>query len=140
MRREYKTGTKWCVWRWKELSFGDRPYLDRLHLLHTPYGGVMLHWFSGPDPQRDPHDHPVTFWSFVLRGWYVEERFSSPSQCSLRLVTGINKVKAPEIHRIIRIAKGTTTLVFYGPSTRQWGFHTPEGWEHWQAYNKRHGW
>lgn len=134
--RIYKTGSKWAGWRWKEISFGNTPYIRRLHLVHTPLGGVMLHFFGGPDPQRDRHDHPVDFLSIVLRGSYVEER-PVPGGFGMvreRTVRWFNLMRATGIHRITRVAPKTTTLVFYGPSKRVWGFHTSQGWVPWTRY------
>lgn len=142
MRREYKTGSKWAFWRWKTIHFGSTPYLDRLHLVHTPLGGVMLHWFYGPDPQNHRHDHPVDFLSIVLRGNYIEER-PVPGGFGLVLdgyIRWFNLMRSTGIHRIVWVKPGTITLVFYGPNRRKWGFHTRDGWVHWQDYVKRHGW
>jgi hypothetical protein len=68
---EYKSGTGWCIWRW---TFVDTGYITRLHLIKTPWFAVCLHWLNHPDPEPYLHDHPVTFLSVILRGWYEECR------------------------------------------------------------------
>ena len=161
--RRYKSGSRWAVWRWMDIILGGRLYLRRLHLLHTPVGGVMVHWIPEPDIQRHLHDHPVNFWSFILRGWYIEERsdfdgcdvistrnfYASPKffvfagwRWIRRIRRSCDKVSvmnslmgsATESHRIVQCSPRTVTLVFYGPRLRVWGFHTEKGWVPWTKY------
>ena len=37
-------------------------------------------------------------------------------------------------HRIVFNRKNTLTLCFMGPKTREWGFHTVDGWLYWKDY------
>lgn len=151
--RRYKRGSTWAVWRWKDILFGHTLYLRRLHILHTPIGGVMLHWIPSPDPQRDLHDHPVGFISFPLRGRYVEQTpagfrwvcplwgWGRPASSSLTLwdrikcAWNIKRACGDDRHRIIWVHPATVTLVFYGPSRRVWGFHEQSGWTPWYEYS-----
>src|SRR3954449_5709224 len=55
---------------------GDGNYLTRLRIVQTPWFGVYLHRFDGPDPRPTLHDHPWPFLSFVLRGGYTERRLN----------------------------------------------------------------
>jgi len=133
-RRKYRSGTRWCVWRWTDVRFRGRLYLRRLHLLQTPWFSVMLHWIEGPDPQPDMHDHPVGFVSWVLRGGYVEV---VPGGANFRRRWSIARRSATDQHRIYRLPWGRTlTLVLAGPVVRGWGFHTPQGWVPWREYEK----
>jgi len=50
--KKYKSGTRWCVWRWTDVVLGGELYLRRLQ---TPWFSVMLHWILRPDPQPDMH-------------------------------------------------------------------------------------
>lgn len=152
MRRIYKSGSRWALWRWAESPL---LYMKRLMILHTPVGGVMLNFISRPDPHPDLHDHPVDFWSFILRGWYWERRYGpNLLQTTNRYVSRfsgerekqwgngkqryVNRMKAsPSIaHTIFKCRPNTITLVFYGQRLREWGYHTPRGWVHWKQYNK----
>lgn len=108
-------------------------YLVRLHLVKSPWFAVMLHWIARPDPQPDPHDHPVTFLSLVLRGGYAEERHRKRGVDHHR-VRWLNWLRARDVHRITWVAPGTLTLALAGPVTREWGFHTPVGWVSWRKY------
>lgn len=147
VRREYKSGSRWALWRWTRLCYKGVPYMDRLHLVKTPWFSVMLHFFQGPDPHPDPHDHPVAFVSFVLRGWYREIRYGPVGTIPYRemrhpraipyqiaSVRWLNFKRPSGIHRIVAVKPGTVTLVVAGPVVRDWGYYTVNGWRHWRAY------
>jgi hypothetical protein len=133
-RRKYKSGTSWCFWRWTDV---DSEYITRLHILKTPWFAVCLHWFHKPDPEPYQHDHPVTFLSLILRGWYTEWRNEGVVRHNW-----YNWIRATpaDRHTIIRVAPRTLTLCFMGPKTREWGFHLtdrdgrPTGWIMWKDY------
>jgi hypothetical protein len=129
--RKYKSGTRWSTWRWTDIDpLNDGTiYLTRLHLVQTQWGSVMLHWINHPDPQDDPHDHPVSFLSIVLKGGYTEE-----TGTKTRDVRFWNFIKSTDRHRIISIKGPTLTLVFAGPVVRGWGFWTAKGWVPWRQY------
>ena len=141
--RKYKTGTKWCFWRW---TFTDAEYITRLHLLKTPWFAICLHWINKPDPEPHLHDHPVSFWSFILRGGYVEVRqqvyvgYGQRDEVRSKYKTRkwFNRITASsgDRHRIIEVKPKTLTLCLMGPKKREWGFHTEDGWVYWRDYNK----
>lgn len=163
-KRIYKSGSKWALWRWAESPL---LYMKRLHLLHTPWGGVMLNFISRPDPWPDQHDHPVNFRSFILRGWYKEHRvaldiygyyvrarkniYLSPWfwitanldwwRERFTVVSCVNRMVASYmvVHTIYECASNTLTLVFYGPRKREWGYRTPNGWVGWREYSQQKG-
>jgi hypothetical protein len=127
--REYKSGTRWCVWRWTEVP---SEYIRRLHLIKCPWFAVCLHWLLKPDPEPYLHDHPVSFLSLILRGWYGEYGPDAP-----HLNRWFRWYRATDRHSIVEVAPGTVTLCFMGPRVREWGYHTPSGWVHWKQYNGR---
>jgi hypothetical protein len=131
--REYKSGTGWCFWRW---TFTDSAYITRLHILKTPWFAICLHWLNTPDPEPYSHDHPVTFLSLILRGWYREERRTHGKPLHVTRHRWFNFIRAtPEdCHTIIAMAPNTLTLCFMGPKIREWGFHTNKGWVGWKDY------
>ena len=130
--RLYKSGTGWCVWRW---TITDSEYITRLHIFKTLLNAVCLHWINKPDREPCLHDHPVTFFSIILRGGYTEERIVN-GVYSQRTHRWFNFIRASPLdqHRIIHVRPNTLTLVFMGPKKREWGFHTPSGWVHWKDY------
>jgi hypothetical protein len=131
MTRRYKSGMRWCAWRWTDVVLDGKLYLRRLHLVQTPWFSVMLHWIPSEDPQPDMHDHPVSFLSIVLRGWYDELR--DDGLCDT-IRWGQFK-RATDVHRIVPVARNTLPLVLAGPVVRSWGYHTPEGWVPWREYD-----
>lgn len=129
-QRKYRSGTIWCFWRWTDV---DSEYIVRLHLVKTPWFAICIHWINKADQEPHMHDHPVSFFSIILRGWYYEIRNGWPCQ---RNWFNYIKASSKDIHRIIQVAPKTVTLCFMGPKTREWGFHTSQGWIGWQAYYK----
>lgn len=149
--RRYRTGTRWGVWLWSEVVRRGVRYLTRLHLVKTPKASAYLHWIHEADPQPDPHDHPVTFLSIVLRGGYVEENTCGKGQPVMRPrgrrwwrreVRWFNFIRATHVHRIVHVEPGTLTLCFAGPPVHEWGFHTLRfggwfagAWISWKDYD-----
>jgi len=127
--RKYKTGTRWCFWRWTDVQ---SEYITRLHIIKTPWFAVCLHWLNKPDPDPYLHDHPVSFLSVILRGAYTEVTMSG-----FQNNYWFNFVRATDTHRIIAVRPKTLTLCFMGPKTQDWGFFTPEGKVYWKDYYAR---
>lgn len=148
--------------RWKFMSRfvvgpDDNPMIVRWRLIQTPWFGIYLHFIHREDLDRHPHDHPWTFWSFVLRGGYEEEYcpdartsktieriFSHPNTFNfLALVKRrFHKFPLRAAHRIIFVAPGTITLVLAGPKVRDWGFWLPDSghgvrWMHHKEYERQ---
>lgn len=139
--RLYKTGTKWCVWRW---TLTDAEYIKRLHVIKTPWFAICLHWILKPDPEPHLHDHPVSFLSLILRGGYCEHRaikgkdgrwIGNPMHKTHRWYNWI-RASEGDRHRIVHVFPKTLTICFMGPKTREWGFWTDSGWVYWKDYNK----
>lgn len=128
--REYKSGTTWCFWRW---TFVPTGYITRFHFIKTPWFAVCLHWLNHPDPEPYLHDHPVSFLSLILHGWYKELRTTG-----FRLNKWYNWVTAKTAHSITEVGPNTLTLALMGPKVRDWGYHTDKGWVYWKEYNKRY--
>lgn len=134
--REYKSGTRWGFWLWTKV---DSEYILRLHVVKTPWFAVCLHWIKKADAEPWLHDHPVSFLSLILRGGYVEKRWSHRKGEYLKLNSWFNFVRGSDAdrHRIILARSNTLTLCFMGPKVREWGFHMPDGWIMWKDYYKR---
>lgn len=121
-------------------------YLHRLRIVQTPWFAVYLHDLRLPDTDRDPHDHPWTFWSWVLRGSYVETVYDgvphvhSQYRASSRRHSrwSLHKMTTEKAHMIDSVGPRTKTLVITGPRRRTWGFWTADGWEPWQPYVERY--
>lgn len=119
-------------------------YLARLRIVQTPWFGVYLHDINEPDADRDPHDHPWTFYSLVLRGSYTEELHPYPhvDNTVIRPQTwrrwSLHRMGRETAHRITYAAPGLRTLIFTGPRRRNWGFYTQPwgGFVSWQDYER----
>lgn len=131
--RKYKTGTRWCLWRWSTV---DSEYIVRLHLIKTPWFALCLHWIMKADPEPYHHDHPVSFLSVILRGGYSELRYKN-GVLDHKVNKWFNWIPATpdDRHTIVEVKPKTLTLCFMGPKTREWGYHTEKGWVYWKDYN-----
>jgi hypothetical protein len=136
--RKYKSGSIWALWRWTDV---DSEYIVRLHVIKTPWWAICVHWIIKPDPEPWLHDHPVSFFSLVLKGWYTEKRvvdkFYTGFTPTFRSINHTNRITGSDWdrHSIVQVApEGAVTLCFMGPKTREWGFHTPDGWVMWKDY------
>lgn len=134
--RKYKSGTGWCVWRWSEVPTN---YILRLHVIKTPWFAVCVHWLNSPDPEPFDHDHPVTFLSIILRGWYTEKRTRALDFHHVITHRWFNFIRATpaDCHTITAVGPNTVTLCFMGPKVREWGYHGEHGWDYWKDYNRR---
>lgn len=126
----------WMFWWWMDIRVtGQAPYLTRLYIVQTPWFGIKLHWFGGPDPDRDCHDHPWWFLSWVLRGGYAERRQVIAKKLSgtvlLEEYTTLRRRwswcfrSSTAVHSIIQVEPRTMTLIINGPKVRTWGFWVP---------------
>lgn len=130
--RKYKSGSSFALWRWTEV---DSEYITRLHVIKTPLFAICVHWIKKPDPEPYQHDHPVSFISFILSGGYKEFRFKNKAYADItRFWINTFSASPEDRHTITDVAPNTVTLCFMGPKTRDWGFHTPEGWVMWKDY------
>jgi hypothetical protein len=134
-------GARWAFMRRFTIYKNDAIYLDRLRLVQTPCFGVYLHHIEQPDLDRDPHDHPWSFGSLVLRGGYVERFHPYPNvHRDFHVVTrqwrrwSWHRMGTATAHRITSVQPGTVTLVFVGRRRRDWGFHTVAGFVPWRDY------
>ena len=140
-RRTRNRGTRWALLRMFEVPDAtepDRVYLRRLRIVQTPWFGLYLHWIFLPDRDRDPHDHPWPFVSWVLRGGYTETTWTTPVdlQQHVRNRWSAHRISTRVAHSIDQLQPRTVTLVAVGRRCRDWGFWTPTGWVHYAAYDR----
>lgn len=139
--RKYTSGSSWTFWRWSGAASG---YITRLHIFMCPWFAVCLHFIQKPDAEPHLHDHPVSFLSLVLKGWYKERRRTNPATLDDGGFWGIvetrrwyNFIRAAlhDRHCITEVSPGgCITLAFMTKVKRRWGFHTPEGWVYYKDY------
>lgn len=145
---------------------GREPYMVRLTLF-TLFGFTLkLHIFLRSDEDRELHDHPWAFWTWIICGEYWEEVPTSSGKDSIDVRRAINKRQwsvrrgnialdaasknvflhrkagslgyrpATWAHRV-QIINPCATLVLTYPKGREWGFHTREGWRPWTIFTDR---
>lgn len=150
-KRTSQVSPRWALWRWFEIPDRNNPevvYLKRLRIIQTPWFAVYLHWIYLPDSDRDPHDHPWKFWSFILQGGYREFLWTSRYDREDNLLYhevndwdqySLHKMPIRYAHQIVSVEPGTVTLIITGKRHRIWGFWTPEGWVPYNKYDKGAG-
>lgn len=132
-------------------NFQGDPYLVRWTLFSCRAFGIFIHQILRSDDDRDLHDHPWPFWTFILKGRYTEYvpmdspplwnyyRSSTRNECEMSLKSKVCgpgtlvRHKAEDCHRL-ELDKPVWTLFIHGRRCREWGFHTPDGWIDWRTY------
>lgn len=111
---------------------------------------LRLHRICSRDHDRDMHDHPFMFISWVLRDWYIEARpeweigkvfredihgqMTEPANYGVRGTGSIALRRAKDRHRIDAVGPEVWTLIVQFPKSNDWGFFTPRGKIPWQEY------
>jgi hypothetical protein len=148
----YIGGTRWNFMKWADIPDArdiKRVYLRRLRILQTPWFALYLHFIYMPDEDRDPHDHPFSFKSLIVRGGYTEQVWPT-CDCKIgKHLLGREEISARtwkrgSIHRTSRnvahmittLKPGTITLVWAGAKKQEWGFYPGGLFEPWQSYNR----
>jgi len=108
--------------------------LMRRWVAQTPLGGLRVHHFLRGDADRDPHDHPFSFVTFVLRGGYVDV---TPEAREVLRPGAVRYRPAHHVHRVE--TAGCWTLVLSGPQVHRWGFITPSGRQSMAEYHAING-
>lgn len=153
----------WLLRLWGRFRYviGDGPngpLLIRYRLISTRWGGVYLHHLMRSDLDRDLHDHPWAFWSLIIwRGYYEQEPLAGQWAASMptdppgmgippvteawerRRVTWrapltVVRHEASDRHAL-DLDRPAWSLIWVGPRTHEWGFHTEQGWVAWQEYS-----
>lgn len=100
-------------------------YMERFVLIAERWWfpiAARVHHIVRPDGDRDKHDHPVSFRTFVLRDWYIEkDLFDCPH---FRAAGATVYHSAEYFHTIVSVGPDTWTLFIYmnwGPRN-PWGF------------------
>jgi len=126
-------------------------YMGRWWLFQTRWLSCRVHHIASADYDRHFHDHPFSFVSVLLHGWYVEKRPVAIDPCffgdedseeafeARRTAGSIALRRTTDRHLISEVNPGGTwTLVFLSPRRQWWGFYTPAGKIHWRDYCSVH--
>lgn len=117
---------------------GNNPYLLRWHLIpKNRFFNVMLHKFLRSDDDRALHCHPWMNISFLLAGEYTEHTIEAGGVHKHRIYRAGQwrfRWSGKLAHRIDLHDGSCWTLFITGPKYREWGFHCPKGWRHWEKF------
>ena len=144
---QYSGDHKWCLLRRYSIKVSNKPYLIRWIIFKTPIGGLMVHKFLSSDVDKELHNHPFPFITFVIKNGYTEEYYENEEK-KTRVIQAPNIRFNPSghTHRVtINEDKKPISIVLRGPKVREWGFFTecltPKGivkkWEHWKDFAAR---
>jgi hypothetical protein len=130
------------------LFHGDgAPYMERYWIARLFGYSIRLHHIQTVDYDRHMHNHPWSFASLVLRGWYVERRplFDEPTfgpdlrEFSTRNVRSAGSLEFrfhEDRHLITEVSPGGVwTMIFTGKKSQPWGFFTESGFVKWRDYS-----
>lgn len=139
---------RWAVWTKMTVPCEDgTDYLVRRRIVQTPWFGVYVHDINERDKDRDPHNHPWSFVSIVLRGHYTENYYPNPkSRSEFSSIApyyyrqtwkrfSVHKMGRNSAHKITEAGPKLKTLIITGPRKGSWGFFTRIGFVDWKDYN-----
>lgn len=141
---------------WRNFNLVDengQTYLGRKGITFKNLGGIYIHHIETPDPGTWLHDHPWTFWSYIISGGYHEEYNEISERGDERYIIAptdtdrqnrgrywkkhtLHHITLGTAHRITHVQPNTKTIILKGPIRRPWGFYTNTGWEDARYYTE----
>lgn len=103
--------------RWRGPGLMRIPTLVQFRVIRTPFFSVFFHRFTAQEGHEWPHEHPWPFWSFMLRGWYVEDIYDRPGHLhgsKIRRALSVHKMRYGQAHTLTHTHLGTITMVVTG--------------------------
>lgn len=116
------------------------PLLVRYYLFDggDKYPSLYIHKLCRSDAERDLHDHPWWFFTFLMTGGYLEETPFEVTEFDDATIINTFKIEYREPRRLyfrpatwthrLLLVKPVWTLVLRGKTSREWGFYTQSGW------------
>ena len=103
-----------------------------IDLPRNPTFNVYYHRILRDDDDRALHDHPWPSFSIMIKGQLREVLEDGPRV----VLAGDCIYRGPEMAHRLELIDGqpAETLFITGPRVREWGFHCPKGWVHWQDF------
>lgn len=115
-----------------DIWFEGDLYMRRWRIGPQSWPGLRLHNIVRSDRDRELHDHPFWFVSFIFRGGYIENYPDGTSRTFT--APAIVFRTAREFHRLDLIdGKPAWTLVLRGAYRRAWGF-AAMNWIPWRQF------
>jgi hypothetical protein len=126
----------------------NEEYLIRWNIFQCKWFSIKIHKIILSDDDC-LHDHPWAFYSFILKGGYLEhseediykDHTPQPWGSKKRKVAKYFKAgsllyRPAEFKHKLEIEKPVWTLVLTLKKVRQWGFWTPKGFIPWFRYKQ----
>lgn len=96
-------------------------HFRRWNIISTPWFNIYLHGIYKRDEELHLHNHPWTFISIVLKGWYSEKL--EGGHLNVRYPGNFVKRKPDDFHKIDSIhSKSVYTLNFVWNKQNTWGY------------------
>lgn len=97
---------------------------------------LLLHRFPGYADDRDPHDHPRGFWTFILAGYY----WDITAKRTRKMRPGMAAWRPAEYQHITRCGReGAWSVVLMWSLKREWGFWREGRFWPWRLYEEHFG-
>lgn len=111
--------------RWSVIREGS--LASRVLFKLTGYASIRLHHICRADNGRELHNHPFRYRTFILKGWYAEQRPCPWAETAVMRIfhgAGDTATGTPhDLHRVSSVSPfGVWTLFFMSPNTGLWGF------------------
>ena len=118
------------------------PLMVRWTLLDIGFLKAMIHYFPPEATDPDPHDHPRSFITCILRGGYFNTEWVKvdlPGQDYMEEIEwlpagSIRYRPADHMHVTTTGRQGAWTVVVMGRLVRPWGFLREGFWWPWKRY------
>lgn len=118
---------RFITWR-QPLGLKEDPFMVRW-VINFYFFSIRLHHWMHSDDSRAYHDHPWWFWTYVIRGSYVD---LSPDGADLVQAGQFRFRPASHAHTVMVPSESdisTWTIMLTGRHKRTWGFWiTPLKW------------
>lgn len=129
------------------IGHADCPLMLRWTVFYRLGIKITFHYFPPEADDKDPHDHPSPFVTFVLKGGYWNtEWIPIPGTTSVFpqktwVGFGFHYRPAEHMHITETDHRGAWTFVVMGPKERAWGFLrlADHSWWPWEKYVERFG-
>lgn len=121
---------RWWVFNPYQDSHGQ--IIERSWLMRC-LPSIRVQHIMRADNERHRHDHPWNARTFILRGWYMEDRKGAPLRCCLEGTTA--RLGYGEYHRIVEVSPGGVwTLFITWKHQGTWGFEVDGKKIPWREY------
>lgn len=116
------------TYRWTLFPWGEKKHENK-----DARFKLLIHFFVPNHVDTDVHDHPRSFVTLVLGGWYLDIA-DEGAKTELMMRGRVRFRRADHAHRTVAGPNGAWTLLLMGPITREWGFWHKGRWFYWRDW------